>query len=308
MAIRDVRQLRGIKLTESKSDKGTVTYEGSLELLVLSTVKDESFATIMNDTATWPNFFGRAIPQINDVEYVGDVELYVDSRDFEYLDPEVNEFAIKVTVNYIGKPAEWGSEKPPDPDPINNKQEFFKRISIQAVQERRVASESRQDDNTQAAKPIVNSAGDPVDGLEEETALLRLTFTNARCPDPDFKTLFSYMNTCNQFEFADCAAYTLRVTGYGCEFDEKNQVYTVNIEYTYNPMTWKIPYYDVGYNELVGGQRQAILDKSGNPVSKPVPLSDTGAAKAAGLSPSILTASPYERKDFTNMLRECRVL
>lgn len=301
MAIRTVRQLRSFQFSETKSDKGSIQYTGSVELLI---VCDEApdFGAIKNNTATWPEFYNRKIPQINDYEPTGGIDFFVTGRDFEYYDDE-NEFCVKCTVRYDAKPAD-------DNDKENNPSDedlTWLKISLQALQERRPASESNQDDPDQPIKPPVNSAGDPVDGLEEDTALLRLTYTNTNVEDPNFPLLFTYLNTCNQTAFLGAQPYQLRVTGYGAEFDQKNQVWSVSVEWTFNPGDWKIRYYDVGYNEIVNGERRAILDKSGNPVSKPVALS-LGEAKPVGEDPEVITIKPYDEKDHTTMLRSCGLL
>ena len=296
MAIRTVRQLRSFEFKESKSDKGSIQYTASVELLVICDAAPD-FGAIKNDTTTWPEFFGRKIPQINDIENVGGIDFRVTGRDFSYYDGD-NEFCVKIVVSFDSKPAD-DSDKEENP---SDEDLTWLKISLQSLQERRPASES------DPFKPPLNSASDPVDGLEEDTALLRLTFTNTNVPSPNFPLLFTYLNTCNQTEFLGAAPYTLRVTGYGAEFDQKNQVWSVSVEYTYNPSDWKIRYFDVGYNEIVGGERQAILDKSGNPVSKPVALDAAGTAKPVGQEPDILTILPYDQKDLTTMLRSCGLL
>ena len=296
MAIRTVRQLRAFEFSEAKSDKGSVQYTASAELLVICDAAPD-FGAIKNDTATWPEFFGRKIPQINDLENVGGIEFRVTKRDFSYYDGD-NEFCVKIVVGFDSKPvADNDKEENPSDEDLT-----WLKISLQALQERRPASES------EPFKPPLNSANDPVDGLEEDTALVRLTFTNTNVPSPNFPLLFTYLNTCNQTAFLGAEPYTLRVTGYGAEFDQKNQVWSVSVEYTYNPADWKIRYFDVGYNEIVGGERQAILDKSGNPVSKPVALEADGTAKAVGQEPDILTILPYDQRDLTTMLRSCGLL
>jgi hypothetical protein len=301
MAIRTVRQLRSFQFRETKSEKGSIQYTGSVELLVICDAAPD-FGAIKNDTATWPEFANRKIPQINDEEDVGGIQFYVTGRDFQYYDDE-NEFCVKVTVNYDSKP-ETDNDEPEQSD----EERTWLKISMQSLQERRPASESNQADPDAPIRPPLNSAGDPVDGLEEDTALLRLTFTNSNVTAPDFATLFTYLNTCNQIAFLGAAPYTLRVTGYGADFDQKNQVWSVSVEWTYNPADWKIRYYDVGYHEIVGSERRAIMDKGGNPVSKPVPLNADGTAKAVGEDPGVLSIKPYEEKDHTTMLRTCGLL
>lgn len=299
MAIRTVRQKRSFQFSESKSDKGSVQYTGSLELLIICDATPD-FAAIKNDTATWPEFGNRKLPQINDYEPVGGIDFYVTGRDFEYYDDD-NEFCVKCTVKYDAKPTEQENNNGGD------EAATWLKISLQSLQERRPASESNQDDPDKPIKPPLNSANDPVDGLEEDTALLRLTYTNTNVVDPDFQLLFTYLNTCNQTAFLGAEPYTLRVTGYGAEFDQKNQVWSVSVEWTYNPSDWKIRYYDVGYNEIKDGARVAITDKAGNPVSKPVAL-EFGQAKDVGEEPNILSIMPYDQKDHTTMLRSCRLL
>jgi len=302
MAIRTVRQLRSFQFSETKSEKGSIQYTGSVELLVICDATPD-FGAIKNDTSTWPEFFGRKIPQINDVENVGGIQFNVTGRDFAYYDDE-NEFCVKVTVQYDSKPIDDNDKE----DNPSDEDLTWLKISLQALQERRPASESNQENPNDPIKPPLNSAGDPVDGLEEDTALLRLTFTNTNVVNPDFPLLFTYLNTCNQTAFLGAEPYKLRVTGYGAEFDQKNQVWSVSVEFTFNPADWKIRYYDVGYNEIVDGKRQAVLDKSGNPVSKPVALNFDGSAKAVGEDPDILTIKPYDEKDHTTMLRSCGLL
>lgn len=302
MAIRTVRQLRSFEFSEAKSDKGSVQYTASAELLVICDAAPD-FGAIKNDTNTWPEFFNRKIPQINDLENVGGIEFRVTKRDFSYYDGD-NEFCVKIVVSFDSKPED-------DSDEANNPSDedlTWLKISLQALQERRPASESNQDNPNDPVKPPLNSAFDPVDGIEEDTALLRLTFTNTNVPSPNFPLLFTYLNTCNQTTFLGAEPYKLRVTGYGAEFDQKNQVWSVSVEYTFNPADWKIRYFDVGYNEIINGERQAILDKSGNPVSKPVALNNDGTAKPVGEEPNILTILPYDQKDHTTMLRSCGLL
>jgi hypothetical protein len=301
MAISTVRQLRSFQFTETKSEKGSIQYAGSVELLVICN-STPNFGAIKDDKTSWPEFYNRKIPQINDEEDVGGIIFYVTGRDFEYYDDE-NEFCVKVTVKYDSKPVTDNDE----PDRTDEERTWLK-ISVQSLQERRPASESNQENPNDPIKPPLNSAGDPVDGLEEDTALLRLTFTNSNATAPDFPTLFSYLNTCNQTAFLGAEPYTLRVTGYGADFDQKNQVWSVSVEWTYNPSDWRIRYYDVGYHEIVSGERQAIMDKGGNPVSKPVPLNADGSAKAVGEDPDVLTIKPYDEKDHTIMLRTCGLL
>lgn len=302
MAIRTVRQLLPVEMTETKGEKGSIQYTGKFHLLVISDTPYPAFGDIATDTNTYAEFANRRIPQINDLELVGGREFRVTSRQFAY--HEENEYSVKVTINLDAKPAEDIDEQ----DNPSDEARTWLKISMSSLQERRPASESLDDNDDMRIKPPLNSALDPVDGLEEETALVRLTYTNTNVTNPDFPQLLLYINTCNETDFLGAKPYTLRVTGFGADFDQKNRVWTVSVEWTYNPRDWKLRYYDVGYNEIVDGERRAILDKSGNPVSKPVALNNDGTAKAVGEEPDILTILPYEKLDHSIMLRACGLL
>lgn len=297
MAIVDVRQLRSFRFTETRSDKNTIQYGGSVDLLVVCDAKDPSFGDIKNDTNTWPNFFNRKIPQIGDSENVGGIELNVTSRDFQYY--KDNDRSVVVSVKYDAKPVE---QDPPNPE----QPEFFQKWSFQAVQTTQPASESFDEDG-QDPKIPVNSAQDPVEGLTEEVALIRGTYTNSRVESPDFGVLWGYMNFINSQAFLGAGKRTLRVTGVGADFDEKNQVWSVSVEMTYKSDTWAIRYYDVGYNEIVNGERRAILDKSGNPVSRPVALNPDGSAKPVGQLPDKITVFPYAERDLSALFSEAGI-
>lgn len=297
MAITDVRQLRSFRFAETKGDDGTITYTGSVDLLVISDTKDPSFAAIKEDENTWPGFFNRKIPQIGDTEPMGDISLNVVSREFQYY--KDNDRAVVISIRYEYKPEE---QDPPEPQ----QPEFFRKFTFQTVQTTQPASESVQDGDN-PFKPPRNSADDPVDGLTEECALIRATYTNGRVVSPNFETLWTYVNKINQIDFLGAPKWTVRCTGIGADYNEKSQVWSVNVEFTYKPDTWQIRYYDVGYNEIVNGERQAILDKAGNPVSKPVALNNDGTAKAVGQEPDVLKILPYEQVDLNGMFAACNI-
>lgn len=297
MAITDVRQLRSFRFAETQGDDGTITYTGSVDLLVISDTKDPSFAAIKSDTNTWPGFFNRKIPQIGDTEPMGDISLNVVSREFQYY--KDNDRAVVISVRYEYKPEEQDPPQPQQP-------EFFQKFTFQTVQTTQPASESVQD-NDNPFKPPRNSADDPVDGLTEECALIRATYTNGRVVSPNFETLWTYVNKINQIDFLGAPRWTVRCTGIGADYNEKSQVWSVNVEFTYKPDTWQIRYYDVGYNEVVGGERRAILDKAGNPVSKPVALNNDGTAKTVGQEPDVLKILPYEQVDLNGMFAACNI-
>jgi hypothetical protein len=281
MAIIDARILRSLQLAETLGDKGTAQFTGSEDFLILSDTKDPSFADILDNQATWANLGNKRLPRLKDLIQVGGIDLYVNSRDLSHY--KDNERAVVMSVRYVGKP-----EGPGLPEPSLLTPEFFQRWTIQTTSVTEPAlgwgtlDEARQKNQIGGGqKTAQNSAGDPVDGLEEDTSLLRMSYTNTRALDPDFFMLDRYVNTCNLIPFnlapgSDKREYTVRCVGYNADFDEKNQVWTVSVEFLYKPNNWSIEYYDVGFNQIVNGKRQAILDNAGNPVSKPVPLNGNG--------------------------------
>lgn len=319
MAIIDARLLRSLKLTETLSDKGSVQYTGTEDFLVLADAKDPAFSDVLGNEATWPNLGNKRLPQIKDLINLGGIDLYVNDRSLSHY--KDNERAVVMTVKYIGKPEGQGL---PEPQPLSP--EFFQRWSIQttSVTEPALGWETLAETNGKAQigggqKTAQNSAGDPVDGLEEDTSLLRMTYTNTRVLDPDFAALDSYVNYCNSNGFISDpgglrAEYTVRCVGYNADFDEKNQVWTVSVEFLHKPNNWSIEYYDIGFNEIVNGKRQAILDNAGNPVSKPVPLNGNGRVEPFGGTGNdeppelrIRYLYPYPSKDLGNIFSEGRI-
>lgn len=314
MAITDVRKLRSLTLTETKSDKGTIQLTGVEEYLVISDSANPSFSEIAQNEATWPKISGR-IPQINDQASFSGYDLFVTSRSFDYYDSE-NEFAVKVQVRYDAKsPEDGGGEEPggggggADPDTMH-------RISI-STQSATVplTNQGENGEFEDNPEPALNSAGEPVDGLTEDRALVKYTYTNTKADDPDFEDLLSYVNTTNKTDFLGCERRTLRCLGFSGEFDDRNQLWNISVEFLYDPKKWIVQYYDVGFNELVDGQRRAILDIQGNPVSKPVPLNSDGSAVDPGIIGVGSTegwlrtkyAYPYTEKDFTDIFADCNI-
>lgn len=320
MAIIDVRQLRSFEFSETKAAKGSIQRTGSVELLVLNNATPD-FGAIASDTTSWPNFFNRKIPQINDFELVGGIDFYVTSRKFAYADNE-NEYAVKVTVRYdsfdpeINEPGGGDGSSPEDPPEEGDDSDAGTRWTYSTMQVQVPLTDEGVFGDL-GAKPATNSAGDFVDGLTEDRALQKWTYTNPVALNVDIAALHEYVNKVNSRAFRGQPARTVRCMGFNAEFDEVNQTWNVSVEFLYDPKVWKVDYYDVGYNEIVGGKRRAILDTQGNPVSKPVPLDGTGKALPIGditvgsYSPAkglvTLTAYPYKQKDLNDLFADGKI-
>lgn len=290
MAIVDARILRSVQITESKSDKGSIQLSASEDYLIISDQKNPNFSDIMENTDHFTNLGGK-LPQIDDEITISGFKLNCTSRDLSYY--QDNERAVKMSVRYDAKDSEAGSEGSPTG---GGDVDAWQRVQIQSADVTMPARGWRGLANSKDAlpgsdKPAINSAGDPVDGLEEEASMLRFTYTNTIAVNPAFDQLLFYTNKCNfgalNILGIGCNTYTVRCTGFNATYDQKNNVWSVTVELLYNPNGWEIRFYDAGFNEVIDGERVAILDKRGNPVSSPVALDGNGRAVA----PEVITDS-----------------
>jgi hypothetical protein len=314
MGIIDARVLRSLTVSEKLGDKQTKQFSASEDYLILADEKNPNFADVLNNDSNWPNLGGKSLPQLRDQVIFNGIRFYCNSRDVSYF--KDNERAVKMTVRYDAKD-EQDDEQPDPPD--GTESDSWQRITIQSQQ---ITEPALGWDtlNDTVGKPSVgggqktaqNSAGDPIDGLEEDTAMVRLTYTNTQVSNPSFERLQAYANTCNDQPFLGGIEYTVRCVGWNGEYDQKNQVWSISVEFLYKPNDWSIEFYDVGFNEIVNGKRQAILDVAGNPVSKPVPLDGNGSAAPFGTGGeppdlSIRYLFPYPSKDLNDIWADCRI-
>lgn len=318
MAIIDVRILRSAKVTQSKGEKGSIQLSATQEFLILSDVKDPSFASILQDATSWPNLGNSRIPRLDDYITISGTQLYVTSRDLSYY--KDNERAVVMSVRYDAKDSQAGG----DGDPTAGDQDAWKRIQIQSADVSLPARGWRglansRDAAASSGKPAINSAGDPVDGLEEESTMLRFTYTNTIAANPNFLMLLNYTNKVNFGPLSilgiGCSAYTVRCTGFNASYDQKNNVWSVTVELLYNPKGWEIRFYDAGFNEVINGERLAILDKRGNPVSSPAALNGNGQAATVQVidesdemaGPAMRVLYPYVSTDLDNLFRDANI-
>jgi hypothetical protein len=306
MGILDVRRIRKVALTETTTAAGVRSYTGSEELLVILDDPLTTFEEIANSSAAWPNI-GGVIPQLGSATLYSGTLLNVTSRKFSYPD-EDNDRIIGLTINYESREQEdEDNEEPKPPD-------SFLNMSVSSVVSTIPASGwykrdlVPQYDESEEGYPALNSADDPVDGLTEEVSMVKFSYTNTICADPNFEALLSYANTCNDGTFLGGPDYTVKFNGYSAEYDQKNGSWSVSVEFLYNPKGWFIEYYDVGYNKKEGVfDRVAITDKVGNPVSKPVALNDDGTEKAVGVAPSKRKLYPYKVAKFDDIFSDCNI-
>lgn len=313
MAITDVRVRRSLQLSESRDDKGNVKTTASQSLVVVCDAKNPSFNEILANTQSWTNLGGR-IPQLGDKTIINGRDVYVTKRDLQF-DGDSDRVVV-MDVEYSSRENNEEQEDPQGDDP-----ETWQRITIQTQQVTEPARGWASQAQAAANGPedfARNSAGDPVDGLEEDTALVRMTYTNTAVVSPVFSMLHAYVNTCNDTPFLGGEDYTVRCLGWSGEYDQKNNVWSISLEFLYKPDDWSIMFYDVGFNEIIDNKRRAILDKAGNPVSKPVPLDGNGQAAAIGngndaedqfqpVPLSFRYLYPYKAVPMNNIFADCGV-
>jgi hypothetical protein len=324
MAFYDVVVLYEDAFEESKSGNDRATFMVRRTLLAKSDTPNPSFVAIGTSTASWPGLGGQPIDQINTLRNFDGIVARCSSRSFSWMSGTEN--GVKIDLTYEGlSPYEntdsGGSEQPKTLQTVT-----WRRISLSTSQMSVPATDP-------AGRSFCNSAGDPVDGLEEESSLCTLKYTNEYNPNPALHQIWQWLNYCNSKQFLGAQPYTLRVTGFSAEFDDGSMLWKTSLELTYNPKTWAISYYDAGFNEIIsdGGDppnytRKAIKDASGNPVSQPVPLNGQGgqapleSPEEAGqfkdetrggffvlTQAAQLSAEPYPKKDFNLMLSDLRM-
>lgn len=307
MALVDARIRRSLKVTETQDSKGVLELSGTQEFLVISDTANPTLASVLADSTSWPKIGGR-LPKVGDTASVGGTSMTCISRDASYDDK--SDRVVVLSVRYSAKPPEE-----PEP-PEGTDAETWQRITVTSQQITKPAigwpsrgampAENGDDEGLGAT----NSAGDPVDGLEEECSLVKLTYTNTQVVSPNFEELLRYTNRCNNGQFLGGADYTVRMVGWNAEYDQKNRVWAVSVEFLYNPDGWQIKFYDAGFNELDGSQRKAILDAVGNPVSQPVPLNGNGAAQAITNPPGepfVRELYPYKIANMGALFANCGI-
>jgi hypothetical protein len=306
MGIIDVRRLRKLQLTETTTATGTKSVVGVEELLVVLDDSSTTFEDVATSLDTWAKI-GGAIPRLGDLTAYSGSILNVTSRKFSYPD-EDNDRLIALTINYESKELEDPeNEEPKPPDSYLNMSlsSVVSTVPARGWYKRDLVPQSNEDEE---GFPARNSAEDPVDGLTEELSMVKFSYTNTLAENPNFEALLSYANTCNDGTFLGGPDYTVKCNGYSAEYDPKTGLWSVSLEFLYNPKGWFIEYYDVGYNRKEGAfDRFAIVDKSGNPVTKPVALNDDGTEKAVGVAPDKLKLYPYKVAKFDDIFSDCNI-
>lgn len=162
---------------------------------------------------------------------------------------------------------------------------------------------------------ITNSAGDPLEGLEKEREETSWTLTKYY---EDEGTLDSavdaYAGRVNSTTWASYGAKKWKCYFKGArkqsisKLDGDDDAGTLEYiesrwEFRLEVDTWKCMPWDVGFMELVGGERKAILGDDKKPVKQPVALNSDGTKKAPGVAPDVINGGNgvdiYEDADWS---------
>lgn len=176
---------------------------------------------------------------------------------------------------------------------------------------------------------IVNSADDPMEGLEREESEFSWTLTKFYTDDSWADDARDFSNTVNSQGWAGGDERTWK-----CEFKSATKRVITPVdptvaevecvetkwEFRYDPTTWNIKPWDVGFMQKVdangdpnsfGTERATIKGSDGKPVKQPVAL-ENGIAKAAGQKPDVINGGDgvevYETNDFGNTFGDPEIL
>lgn len=162
---------------------------------------------------------------------------------------------------------------------------------------------------------IVNAAGDPLEGLEREREESSWSLTKYYEDDATLQTdIDNCAGKVNEAAWAGGDPKTWK-----CYFKDAKRISTTKLdgdqdggileyieaqwEFRYDPGTWKLLPWDVGFMALDGsGNKVAITTDDGKAVKQPVALNADGSAKPAGEAPVVINdgdgVDVYETADF----------
>lgn len=156
-------------------------------------------------------------------------------------------------------------------------------------------------DNT-TKRIIINSAGDPIGGLDRDEGEFTVSITINKDPPFDYAKAQAYVGAINSDTWSGGAPKTwkcMSITGNRKIEDVNGTKYLYwecNTTLAYRNTGWDLQTWDVGFNEIVSGARKKIMAGS-EPVSEPAALS-AGRAKTPGQPPDLLSFRIYPMLPF----------
>jgi hypothetical protein len=152
-------------------------------------------------------------------------------------------------------------------------------------------------------KVIINTAGDPIGGLDRDEGEFTVSITINKAPPFDYAKAQAYVGAINSDSWSGGGPKTwkcMSITGNRKIEDVNGTKYLyweTNATLAYRNTGWDLQTWDVGFNEIVGGARKKIM-AGAEPVSEPAALS-AGRAKTPGLPPDLLSFRIYPMLAFT---------
>jgi hypothetical protein len=151
---------------------------------------------------------------------------------------------------------------------------------------------------------IINTAGDPLQGLSRDEGEFSVTITGNR---DSFSYVHAqmYVGAVNSDTWSGGAPRTWKcqsISGNRKIEGVSGSMYVyweVNTTLAYRGSGWNLQTWDVGFNEVTGGVRRKIMAGS-DPVSEPAALSN-GVAKTPGVAPDMLTFRVYPERPYSGI-------
>ncbi len=147
---------------------------------------------------------------------------------------------------------------------------------------------------------ITNAAKDPIEGLEKEREETSWTLTKYYESESTMNShIAAYAGKVHSGTWAGGAPKTWKCYFKGAKAQSiskldgdddagKLEFIESRWEFRYEPDTWKLMPWDVGFMELVSGERKTITGNDGKPVKQPVALNSNGTKKSPGTAPSVV--------------------
>lgn len=158
---------------------------------------------------------------------------------------------------------------------------------------------------------IVNTAKDPLSGLDRDEGEFNVTISYNQKPPFDYVKAQLYVGAINSDTWSGglpktwkCQSITANrkietIPGVNPSTDPPVRVvyYETSVSIAYRNTGWDLQTWNVGFNEIKGGKRVKILAGS-EPVSEPAALNSNGTQKTPGLPPDMLTFRIYRALPF----------
>jgi hypothetical protein len=147
---------------------------------------------------------------------------------------------------------------------------------------------------------ICNSAGDPLEGMEKEREESSWTLTKFYTSSATLEAdISAYAGKVNSELWAGRGPRSWKCYFKGAKRETVSKLDGVDDagklefieskwEFRYQPDTWNLKPWDVGFMELASGERKTILGNDQKPVKQPVALNSDGSKKAAGQRPGVI--------------------